>query len=127
MLHFDSNALVSLPHWAREGHPAIQRIAHGEAAAASAVVWYEFLSGPLAASEAPLARAFLQGRIVAVAEDDAERAATLFNAVGRKRKLKTDALIAAVAIRAGAEFVTLNRADFLPFVEFGLRIFDGRK
>ena len=35
--------------------------------------------------------------------------------------LKTDALIAATAIRAGAEFLTLNRADFEPFAAHGLR------
>ncbi len=37
--------------------------------------------------------------------------------------LKTDALIAAMAIRAKAEFVTLIGADFEPFVNQGLRLF----
>lgn len=122
MIHFDTNALVALPLWAREGHPAIARVLAGEAAAASAVVWYEFLSGPLATDEAKLARAFLQGRVLPIAEEDAELAARLFNAAGRKRGLKTDALIAAVALRAGAELVTLNTADFTPFVAQGLRL-----
>ncbi|MBS0193003.1 MAG: PIN domain-containing protein [Proteobacteria bacterium] len=122
MIHFDTNALVALPLWAQQGHPAISRVLAGEAAAASAVVWYEFLSGPLATEEVRLARAFLQGRILPITEDDAEVAARLFNAAGRKRKLKTDALIAAVALRAGAEFVTLNATDFMPFVAQGLRL-----
>ena len=47
----------------------------------------------------------------------------MFNTAGRKRLLKTDALIAAMAIRAKAEFVTLNGADFEPFVSPGLRLF----
>lgn len=123
MLHFDTNALIALPHWAREGHPAIARVLEGRAAAVSAVVWYEFLTGPLAESEAELARAFLQRRIVPVTEEDAELAAELFNAAGRKRTLKTDALVAAMAIRADAEFVTLNAPDFAPFVPRGLRLF----
>jgi predicted nucleic acid-binding protein len=36
--------------------------------------------------------------------------------------LKTDALIAAMAIRAGTEFVTLNVHDFEPFIAHGLHI-----
>jgi len=36
--------------------------------------------------------------------------------------LKTDALIAAAAIRAGADFVTVNVTDFQPFVAHGLRL-----
>ena len=95
----------------------------GESVAVSALVWYEFLSGPLAETEAGLARAFIEGRILPVGEDAAELAAELFNAAGRKRTLKTDAHIAAMAIRAKAEFVTLNGADFEPFVSQGLRLF----
>jgi predicted nucleic acid-binding protein len=119
VLHFDTNALIALPHWAREEHPAVARVLAGEAVAVSALVWYEFLSGPLAETEAGLARAFLQGQILPVGEEDAE----LFNAVGRKRTLKADALIAAMAIRAKAEFFTLNGAGFEPFVSQGLRLF----
>lgn len=122
MIHFDTNALVFLPHWARDGHPIVARVVKGEAAAACAIVWYEFLSGPLADREAALARAFLRGNITPIVEDDATLAAELFNAAGRRRLLKTDALIAAVAIRARADFVTLNVADFERFVPHGLRL-----
>lgn len=68
-------------------------------------------------------RAFLEGRILSVGEDAAELAAELFNAAGRRRTLKTDALIAAMAIRAKAECVTLNSANFEPLVRLGLRLF----
>ncbi len=122
MLHFDTNALIALPHWARDGHPVVAQVVEGEAAAASSVVWYEFLLGPLEAKEATLAHAFLQGRIISAEESDAELAAHLFNAIGRPRALKTDALIAAMAIRADAELVTLNHKHFLPFSDHGLRL-----
>jgi hypothetical protein len=48
MIHIDTNALIALPLWAREGHSVIERIAAGVPAGVSAVVWYEFLIGPVA-------------------------------------------------------------------------------
>lgn len=117
--------MIALPHWARNRNVVVQRVAGGEPAAVSTIVWYEFLIGPLDPREADLARAFVQGRVIAIEEADAEIAAELFNAVGRHKGLKTDALIAAMAIRADAELVTLNARDFLPFTEHGLRLFDG--
>lgn len=122
MIHFDTNALIALPQWARQGRPVVKRVARGEAAAACALVWYEFLLGPLADGETDLAHAFLGGRIEPVVAEDAALAAKLFNAAGRRRTLKTDALIAALAIRAEADFVTINVADFEPFVPHGLRL-----
>jgi predicted nucleic acid-binding protein len=44
--------------------------------------------------------AFLQRRILPLTVEDAELAAEIFNQAGRKRVFKTDAVIAAVAIRA---------------------------
>jgi predicted nucleic acid-binding protein len=122
VIHFDTNALVALPLWAREGNEVVSRVVEGEAAAVCAVVWFEFLMGPLAEDEAGLAHAFIGGRVEPMTEDDAELGARLFNACGRRRNLKTDALIAATAIRANAEFVTVNVADFKPFVAHGLRL-----
>lgn len=122
MIHFDTNALIALPQWARDGQSVVKRVVRGEAAAACAVVWYEYLLGPLVDGEAELAHAFLGGRVEPVADADAALAAQLFNAAGRRRTLKTDALIAAVAIRAKADFVTINVADFEPFVPHGLRL-----
>lgn len=122
MIHFDTNALIALPQWARQGHAVVKRVARGEAAAVCALVWYEFLLGPLVDGEAELAHAFLGGRIEPVGAEDAALAAKLFNAAGRRRTLKTDALIAALAIRAEADFVTINVADFEPFIPHGLRL-----
>lgn len=122
MIHFDTNALIALPQWARSGHDVVDRVVDGEAAAVCAVVWYEYLLGPLADGEAELAHAFLAGNIEPMGEEDAELGTELFNAAGRRRTLKTDALIAAAAIRAGADFVTVNVADFQPFVMHGLQL-----
>lgn len=122
MIHFDTNALIALPQWARQGQAVVKRVARGEAAAVCALVWYEFLLGPLGDGEAELAHAFLGGRIEPVGAEDAALAAKLFNAAGRRRTLKTDALIAALAIRAEADFVTINMADFEPFIPHGLRL-----
>lgn len=122
MIHFDTDALICLPQWARQGHPVIKRIVAGEPAAACSVVWYEYLCGPLGEDEAELAHAFLQGRILPLVEEDARLAARLFNTTGRKRTHRTDTLIAACAIRAKAEFVTANTADFQPLLAHGLRL-----
>lgn len=120
MIHLDTNALIALPLWAKEGHPVIQRIAAGEASGVSAVVWYEFLIGPVDEAEVALAHAFIRGNIIALDTPDARLAADLYNYAGRRRILKTDALIAAMAIRARASLLTLNTDDFLPFLPYGL-------
>jgi predicted nucleic acid-binding protein len=122
MIHLDTNALIALPQWARQNTALVQRIAGGAPTAVSAVVWYEFLSGPVTAAEIGMARALICGRVVPISEDDALLAANLFNQTGRRRTLKTDTLIAAVAIRADASFATLNTDDFAPFTAHGLRL-----
>lgn len=121
-IHFDTNALIALPLWVRADHPVILRVQNGTPAAASALVWYEFVCGPVSDEHKQLARALLAGRIEPVTERAAEIAGQLYNASGRIRRTRTDALIAACAINAGAEFATLNREDFAPFVEFGLAL-----
>src|SRR5699024_1024616 len=92
VIHFDTNALISLPQWAQEGRDIVQRVVDGESVAVCAVVWHEFLIGPLVDDEAELAHAFISGRIEPVSEADAELGARLFNVAGRRRSLKTDAL-----------------------------------
>jgi hypothetical protein len=49
-------------------------------------------------------------------------AARLFNAAGRKRTLRIDAMIASTAIVGGAELATNNRTDFNVFVPHGLKL-----
>ncbi|MFY9972626.1 MAG: type II toxin-antitoxin system VapC family toxin [Chromatiaceae bacterium] len=122
MIHFDTNALIALPFLAKDGHSVITRVAAGEEAGVSAVAWYEFLIGPVDDEEVSLALAFVRGNILAIDQESAQVAAGLYNKAGRRRTLKTDALIAAVAIRANATLLTLNTDDFRPFVPFGLKL-----
>lgn len=124
MIHFDTNALVALPLWAEQGHCVVQLIAGGEPAAVSTIVWYEFLIGPVSEEEIALAYAFVRGNLVDIQAADARLAAELYNAAGRKRALKTDALIAACAIRGNARLLTLNLDDFAPFRSAGLSLVD---
>ena len=91
-------------------------------AAACAVVWYEFLCGPVSDQHKNLAYAVLNGRIEPVTEAAAQLAADLFNKTGRTGRLRTDALVAACAITKGAKFATINHADFVGFVGHGLRL-----
>jgi predicted nucleic acid-binding protein len=126
LIHFDANALIALPHRARASHPVVKRVMRGEAAAVCSRVWYEYLPGPMAEGEPELAHAFLSGRVEPPIEEDDALGAELFNAAGRRRMLKTDALIAAAAIRAGADFVTVNVAGFQPFVAHGLRLLQAK-
>lgn len=123
-LHFDTNALIALPEWVRLNHPAVQHIQNGGKAAACAVVWYEFLCGPVSEQHKNLAYAVLNGRVEPVTEAAAKLAAELFNKSGRARRLRTDALIAACAITAGAKFATVNYVDFQGFVEHGLKLIE---
>jgi predicted nucleic acid-binding protein len=95
--------LITLPVLARSGHPILQRVISGEPVAVSSLVWHEFQVGPLSSGESELA-------------------AEVFNDVGRRRVFKTDAMIAAVAIRAQAELMTLNKRDFEPFSSLGLKL-----
>lgn len=121
-IQLDTNALIALPLWVREDHPAIKRIQQGQQAAVCAMVWYEFVCGPVSDEHKELVRAVLAGRIEPVREAAVELAGRMYNATGRVRRTRTDALIAACAISANAEFVTLNRDDFSPFVQFGLAL-----
>ncbi len=122
MIHLDTNALIAIPAWARARHPLVARIREGEPAAVCALAWYEFVCGPTDALEVDLARQLIEARILPIGSRDAELAAQLYNATGRRRGLRTDALIAASAINNDAELATLNLEDFQAFVEFGLRL-----
>lgn len=122
MIHLDTNVLIALPVLARRRHPLVQRVAAGEPAATSSLAWFEYVCGPVPETEVDLVRAAIGARILSVDDAVAERAAVLFNHAGRRRHLRTDSLIAATAILAGAELATYNAADFAPFTAHGLEL-----
>lgn len=127
MIHLDANILIRLPFLAQRPHPALSRIAGGEPAAVCTLAWLEYVIGAgstVGENELQISRAFVADNIVGFGQADAELAAALYNAAGRRRTLKRDACIAACAINAQADFLTLNVDDFRPFVAQGLRLLE---
>jgi predicted nucleic acid-binding protein len=123
MIHLDTNYLIGL---AVRGSSPAQNVdkwlADGEPLAASALVWTEFLNGPVSADEIALVESVIEGNLVAFEKPTAVLAAQLFNQAGRRRGSRFDCLIAATAILASAELATENRKDFEPFVPLGLKL-----
>lgn len=81
----------------------------------------QFACGPVTTPQIAAIRSFLH-ELVAFDEPQAVQAAHLFNATGRKRTLRIDAMIAATAIVAGASLATNNSKDFNVFVPHGLKL-----
>ena len=123
MICLDTNYLVrGLLRGTRESGELVQWRQAGEVLLSAAPAWYEFLCGPVSVQQIRIMRAFLSGGIVSFEEVQATEAARLFNAAGRIRRLRTDAMIAATAIVAGARLATANREDFKVFTPHGLMI-----
>jgi predicted nucleic acid-binding protein len=83
--------------------------------------WFEFLCGPVTPNQIATMRAFLR-EVVAFGEPQVTEAARLFNAVGRKRTLRIDSMIAGSAVVAGARLATNERDDFAAFAPYGLQL-----
>jgi predicted nucleic acid-binding protein len=87
----------------------------------SVVTWTEFLCGPVEAAGIDLAARMIEEPEPLVV-GDALVAARLFNQGGRRRGSLVDCMIAAIAIRVGAELATTNVADFRRFESAGLTL-----
>jgi predicted nucleic acid-binding protein len=119
----DTNYLVrGLLEGARESSELVLWRQSGEILLSAAPAWYEFLCGPITDLQIRIIRSFLSGGIAAFEEIQAAEAARLFNAIGRIRRLRTDTMIAATAIVAGASLATSNMEDFRVFIPLGLKI-----
>ena len=122
MIHLDTNALIEA---LQPGSEAARRIAgwtsQSEQLGVSAVVWSEFLCGPLTERERKLASLLISTPEPFLAVD-AEKASELFNQTGRRSRTLADCQIAAVAMRLKAAIYTVNEHDFKPFVYFGARL-----
>jgi predicted nucleic acid-binding protein len=123
MIHLDTNYLIGL---LVKGSPQAQDVdgwlAGGQILAASAIVWTEFLNGPVTPLEVTWAELVLQSRIVSFGRTEAALAAELFNQSGRRRGSRFDCLVAATAILAQAEVATANLTDFKAFLPYGIRL-----
>ena len=110
-IEFGSEEAAEISQWHRED----------ELLVAPMPAWYEFTCGPLTRRQEETVFAFLAD-IVPFTEAHAREAARLYNAAGRQRRLRVDAMIAATATLAKARLATNNRKDFAPFRPHGLEL-----
>ena len=123
MICLDTNYLVcSLVTGTHEATSIARWLQRGESLFAPSVAWYEFLCGPVTPDETRLVRSLLKGGLIPFEDAHAATAARLFNATGRVRRLRVDAMIASSAIVAGCRLATSYIADFKVFVPFGLTL-----
>ena len=123
MIFLDTNYLVRALIDDTDEHRRVKEWSHaGIKIYASSVAWYEFVCGPLLESGLYSVKKILSGGIINFDKKQADVAAQLFNGTGRRRSLKTDAMIAACAICSGAQLATANQEDFLLFTPFGLAL-----
>jgi len=121
MICLDTNYLIlGLVADSRESGEMRAWITSGEQLVTPMLAWFEFLCGPVTAAQRQTMNAFLHA-LLPFGEDQAVAAAGLFNASGRKRSTRVDAMIAATAIVAGADLATNNQHDFRAFTDDGLR------
>ena len=127
MICLDTNYLIlGLVEGSRESQELSGWVRAGERLVAPALVWFEFLCGPITAAQTKTMRAFVQ-ELLPFGEEQAVAAAELFNAAGRKRSTRVDAMIAATAIASGAALATNNQPDFRAFLQSGLRFAEKQK
>lgn len=96
-------------------------IAGGEIIILPTVAWYEFLCG-CSDEEEQLALALLTGGLHPFGDREARISARSFRSLKTPRHLRVDAMIAGTAMAANARLATNNRADFKPFIAYGLKL-----
>jgi predicted nucleic acid-binding protein len=96
-------------------------LSEGRQICMDSIAWTEFLCGPLESGQRALAERIVNER-VDYSEQDAQKAAEIFDVSGRRRGTLADCMIAAVASRRGAALATLNSQDFQRFEALGLRL-----
>jgi predicted nucleic acid-binding protein len=121
--HLDTNALIAL---ADPAHMLFQiageLIEAGDTPATSAVAWHEFVRGSVSEDDISHVDEVVDGRIISLDRQTAEKAADLFRKTGGRRASTADCLIAATAILSGATLLTANRDDFKRFEVHGLKL-----
>lgn len=123
MIVLDANYLIATSKTGSEELAAITAwFEAGERLATTSIAWTEFLSGPVQAEEVADVRILLEGGVLVFDERAAETAARLFNAVGRRRTLRVDSMIAATTMLHGARLATRNLGDFRAFTPHGLEL-----
>ena len=122
MIYLDTSFLIlALAPGTAEDQQLRRWLAGNFPLSVNTIAWTEFLCGPLDARAIEIASQFL-GTPTNYSDEDAELAAQLFNAAGRRRGSLADCMIAASALRDQAELATANPADFKRFEQSGLRL-----
>ncbi len=125
IIQLDTNCLIALSNASSStGAALLKWLADGGSLQVSIMAWAEFqCGGPggLRLEEDAAARTAIDV-VLSPTETEAELAARLFNATGRRSRSLADCLIAACAMQADVLLVTENRDDFQPFLEHGLRL-----
>jgi len=122
MICLDTNYLIlGLIQGTREAQELIAWSQARESLITPMPAWFEFLCGPVTPIQIATMRAFLH-EVVVFGEPQVTEAARLFNAVGRKRALRVDSMIAGSAVAAGARLATNNHRDFTVFAPYGLQM-----
>jgi predicted nucleic acid-binding protein len=125
MILLDTNFLIRMLVQGTEAAVRVSDwIGEREQLCTSSICWYEFVTGPVDDHGVGLVVAALNNRIVPFTGDHAREAARLYNATGRQRRMRIDAMVAATAIVGNAMLVTENTDDFAPFVDYGLGLSD---
>jgi predicted nucleic acid-binding protein len=120
--HLDTNFLIALSCGEESSiHRAQKWLSTGKGLAVSAVVWTEFLTGPLEEEQIGRMKTLID-EIIPFDEKQAVLAADLFNHAGRAKALRMDAMIAAAAIATKSPLATENFADMKRFVSAGLKL-----
>lgn len=123
MILLDTNYLIRLlVSGSEEARQVDAWLEDGQSLCTSSICWYEFGSGPVDAEGEEIVRALLDAGILPFDTTTAVEASSLFNRMGRSRRLRVDAMIAATAIIAGTRLATANDADFRVFVSEGLEL-----
>lgn len=123
MILLDTNYLIgALVSGSTEASRVSSWLRTEEELGASAIAWYEFVSGPVGAEGIDLVSALLRGRVLPFTGKHAIEGARLWNATGRHRRLRVDAMIAGAALVLDARLATANLGDFEVFVPHGLRL-----
>jgi predicted nucleic acid-binding protein len=122
VIHLDTSFFIrALVPGSVEDRALRRWLKQGEVLAMCTIAWAELLCGPLSAAHRELAARVVTERR-SFSEHDAEVAARLFNAAGRRRGRLADCMIAAAALDADAPLATSNPGDFEKLVPFGLEI-----
>jgi len=122
-IHLDINYLI---YYVGGGDPRVIEnveawLLEGRMLHISAMAWAEFRCGPLTPEETEIALDLVHS-VLPVTVEMATAAGQLFQKTGRRSRSLPDCIIAATALRDGAQVATVNKDDFQPFLAHGLTL-----